>query len=83
MNEFEPIVPPPDDNEGQRTEGCLHIADDVDWGRWRYCGRPVHRGAWCAAHYAACHRWPGLERRQRLGENIVRVLAGVEFHDVA
>ena len=79
MNEFAPIAPPPEDNEGQRAEGCLHIAADVALGRWRYCRRPVHRGAWCAAHYAACHRWPGQVARQRLGEDIVRALAGVEI----
>jgi len=83
MKAFEPIEAPPDERDGQRPDGCLHIAVDVDWGRWRYCGRPVHRGAWCTAHYAACHRWRGLVRRQRLGEDIVRMLTGVEIHDVA
>ena len=83
MSEPEPIAPPPEPNPAQRAEGCLHIAADVDWGRWRYCQRPVHRGNWCVAHYAASRRWSGLVRRQRLGEYIVRALASAEFHDAA
>ena len=81
MNEFAPIAPPPEDNAGQRAQGCLHIAADVDFGRWRYCQRPVHRGAWCAAHYAACHRWPGHIARQRLGEYIVLLLARADVDE--
>jgi hypothetical protein len=82
MTDIAPIAPPLDDNPGHRPEGCLHIAADVDSRSWRYCQRPIHRGAWCAAHYAACHRWEGHEGRQRRGEYIVRVLAGADF-DVA
>lgn len=83
MDAFEPIAPPPEENEGQRAEGCLHIAADVDFGRWRYCQRPVHRGVWCAAHFAACHRWPGHVPRQRMGEDIVRLLSGGVADDAA
>ena len=83
MTQESPIAPPPEPNEGQRAEGCLHIAADVDPGQWRYCRRPVHRGAWCAAHFAAIHLWPGFVLRQHLGEAIVRALAGVETFDAA
>ena len=70
-----PIPPPAEPLAGQNPEGCLHIAADVDWRRWRYCQRPVHRGVWCAAHYAAVHRWPGVEARRRRGEEMLRILA--------
>ena len=73
---IEPIPVPPDPEPGQRQEGCLHIVADVAEGSWRYCQRPVHQGAWCAPHYAACHRWPGIRERQKLGEEIVRILRG-------
>ena len=83
MTQDTPIAPPPEPNEGQRAEGCLHIAADVDGDAWRYCGRPVHRGAWCAAHYAACRRWPGFVLRQRFGEDIVRALSGSDTDERA
>ncbi len=71
-----PASPPaPPDPVAGPEEGCRFIAADVDWRRWRYCGQPVRRGAWCAAHDAAVHRWPGLADRQRLGEEIIRQLA--------
>ena len=76
----EAAVPPPDHDPGQRENGCRFIAADIDWRRWRYCGRPIARGAWCAAHDAACHRWRGLENRQRLGEEIVRRVSEGESH---
>jgi hypothetical protein len=75
-----PIAPPPDTDPGQRDEGCRFIAADIEWRRWRYCGKPIRRGAWCAAHDAACHRWRGFEDRQRLGEELVRRIAEEEPH---
>ena len=83
MTQDAPIAPPPEPNEGQRARGCLHIAADLEGEAWRYCGRPPHRGAWCVAHYAAIRLWPGLIARQRLGESIVRVLAGSELDEHA
>lgn len=78
-----PITPPPDPDPGQRDQGCRFIAADVEWRRWRYCGKPIRRGAWCAAHAAACYRWHGLEDRQRRGEEIIRQLSGGDPIDLA
>jgi hypothetical protein len=79
---YEPIPPSPEPNPGQRPEGCRHIHADVDPGQWRYCQRPIQRGAWCAAHYAAARLWPGFSYRQRTGEILIRMLT-VEDLDAA
>jgi hypothetical protein len=77
------IAPPPEPDPGQDDEGCRFIAEDVTWRRWHYCGRPVARGVWCAAHDAACHRWRGFEDRQRLGEELVCRIAEGGQHEGA
>jgi hypothetical protein len=71
---YEPIPLPPEPNAGQRPEGCRHIYGDVDQDRWRFCQRPVHHGVWCLPHYAASRIWPRVEYRQRLGEELIRML---------
>ena len=83
MVPYELIPPLPEPNAGQRPEGCRHIHADVDPGRWRYCQRPIQRGVWCAAHYAAARLWPGFFDRQRTGELLIRMLTVEDFNAAA
>jgi hypothetical protein len=77
------IPPPPDPVPGQNPDGCLYIVADVATGGWTYCGKPVHLGNWCAAHYVLCRRWRGMERRRRALVEALRDIAAGDSDDRA
>lgn len=50
--------PGPPGFEAPEPKGCQYVLGRVQT-EWRYCGKPIARGSYCAEHYRRCHALKG------------------------